>query len=621
MLLSKNENKTHTFLIILLISIFLVSYKWLLSFYFFDENITLRIINESLDSTYFPLIKSFSELNFSPSYSENLSNLKIISFPFLSLVVNSLSFLFFGSYSFIILEFICVSFFILIFYNIFLKLNFSKNFSIILSIFFYILPTILKDLTILDIEAINLLSLNFENFYIIRFPRPTISNLFFFSFIFFIIKFYIEEKNYIKYLFFLSILLGITVNTFFYHFVIEFILLIIIYILKFNNSILKISFYNLKSLIYCFIIFLSFLLIFQSQIFLSEPDYIERLGLFNIDTDGKKIIYDYLLDFFLGINFLIIFLLNTLLFFFIKDKIIRIFYYLFISSIISTITFCLFLDRGIDYYHFFSWIVITGLLFPIISFSNFFQSYFLIFLEKINFKILIQLSIVLMITYYNISNGIKFTQKIEKEKINRNNLNEVINFIDNSIFFKDKNFEIFNYNYKLSVWFILEDYKNFSLIPVSFWTSKDNNTLENELISSLKFLKQNENDFYNLIKNNLTDWRFNNNFVYYFFGRKYLANSLYTFSKDLSEYEDIEKQYIESNNLLISHQVIIPKNEFKRLINKFNNTDMNINPDIAILDMNNYFKSKELKDNNYCLIFNNIDFRIYINKKIDPLCE
>ena len=234
---------------IIFLTIFLVSLKWILSFYFFDEDITLRIINETSDTLYFPLIKSFSELNFNPSYSESLNNLKIVSLPALILFVNSLSFLILGSYSFVILEFVCVAFFILIFFNIFLELNFSKIFSITLSIFIYILPTILQDLVILDFKFINLLSVNFENFYTTRYPRPIISNLFFFSFIYFIIRFYTEEKNYTKYLFFLFILLGITINTFFYHFTIEFILLIIIYILKFKKNFFKETLDNFKNLI------------------------------------------------------------------------------------------------------------------------------------------------------------------------------------------------------------------------------------------------------------------------------------------------------------------------------------------------------------------------------------
>ena len=180
-------NNICSFYKILLISILLVSSKWIISYLFFDESIDLRIINDVTDSAYFPLIKSFSELNFNPSYSENLHELKLISFPIFSLFINSIFFKLFGSYSFIILEYICVFLFILIFYFIFTKLNFSKNSSITCSLFLFILPTILSDLAFLDNKMLNITSLNFNTFYNLRFPRPIITNLFLYSFIFFII--------------------------------------------------------------------------------------------------------------------------------------------------------------------------------------------------------------------------------------------------------------------------------------------------------------------------------------------------------------------------------------------------------------------------------------------------
>ena len=51
-------NNIYIFYKILLISILLVSSKWIISYLFFDESIDLRIINDVTDSTYFPLIKA-----------------------------------------------------------------------------------------------------------------------------------------------------------------------------------------------------------------------------------------------------------------------------------------------------------------------------------------------------------------------------------------------------------------------------------------------------------------------------------------------------------------------------------------------------------------------------------
>ena len=98
-----------------LITIFLVLIKWIFSYYFFLEPMDIKIINEVSDSSYFPLIKSFSDINFNPSYSNDIQNLKLISFPILSLTINALFYKFFGSYSFLILQILCVFLFLITF--------------------------------------------------------------------------------------------------------------------------------------------------------------------------------------------------------------------------------------------------------------------------------------------------------------------------------------------------------------------------------------------------------------------------------------------------------------------------------------------------------------------------
>ena len=70
---------------ILIISIFLFSVKWILSFYFFKENLPVRIIFESVTDgkLYYPLVKylAFFELNnsFDP-YIDNLKNIPAVDF-------------------------------------------------------------------------------------------------------------------------------------------------------------------------------------------------------------------------------------------------------------------------------------------------------------------------------------------------------------------------------------------------------------------------------------------------------------------------------------------------------------------------------------------------------------
>jgi len=611
-----------SFLICFLIAILLISLKWIFSYLYFDEDITLRIINDTSDTAYYPIINTFSNLDFSPSYSNTIKDLDLISFPVVSLLINSVFLKIFGSYSFIILEIICVSLFLLIFYKIFLKLSFPIIFSLTSALLLFIIPSILQELKFLDIRPLNLLILNLEHFYILRFPRPILTNLFFFSFILFTIQFYIDDKNYIKKLFILTITMGITLHAFFYLFIIEFFFLTIVFVYKFKKRFFHIISINFKNFFYCALILFFFIAIFQIQIFYSELDYIQRLGVFKISTDQKFILLKYFFNFIFNINFILLFFINSLFYILLKSKTTKVLYFLFISSTIAPLFFFLFFSRGVDYYHFFGWIVVCGFLFPIIASLDLIKDkIFLPYLHrKFNIFFLMSL-IILMISYFNISNGIRYKNEFERLTSDRNELNQVVNFIKENEFFMNKNSKIFNLNEKLAIWLLLENYKNFSIIPISFWTPKKDNILENELISTVKFLKLDEYDFLNLIKNELKSWRYQNPFVRKFFGRKYMANSLVTFNNDISDFSEIERKYILNNNIISTHQVIIPKSEIQRLLEKYRNFDKKINPELMIIDAKSFVNSNKFKSDKYCLVFNNNRFSIYIHKKLKKECS
>ena len=73
MLLNLNKND---FTKILIFSFVFVMPKWFLSYYFFDEDITSKIINEihGDGEFYLPFIKYFGEFNFSQSFIQVLYN-------------------------------------------------------------------------------------------------------------------------------------------------------------------------------------------------------------------------------------------------------------------------------------------------------------------------------------------------------------------------------------------------------------------------------------------------------------------------------------------------------------------------------------------------------------------
>ncbi len=204
-------------------------------------------------------------------------------------------------------------------------------------------------------------------------------------------------------------------------------------------------------------------------------------------------------------------------------------------------------------------------------------------------------------------------------KTERQKQQELVNFINNTELFKDKKIEIFNLNYKLSIWLILNDYKNFSILPVSFWTSKNNQILEIELNSTSNFFNLNISEFNKLISNQKKTWRFKNNFVYNFFGRKYLANNLTHVDKDLNQYTNEEIDFINRNNFLISHQILIPKNEIIRLEDNFLNSKDRISPEIIILNKNSIYPFSNVPDM-FCSIFDNQNYEIYSLKSY-KLCK
>ena len=606
-------------IVILFLSFLIVLFKWVYSFSFYYEDIALRIINDTGDNAYYPLIKSFSEFIFNPSFSVHYDDLKIVSFPILSLIINALFYKVFGDYSFIILEFISVYLFVLIFFYILIEIQIDKIKAIFFSLLFLSINKFFVLFSSFDLTFIEILRLNFESFYSLRFPRPIITNLFLYAFIYFLIKFYKSQNNSFNYIIILSLLMGISLNSFFYHAINQFFALLIVILYKFKFNLFKEIINNYKKVIYAIIIGVFFVSIFITQISFSENDYAERLGIFEVNNLQKSILMNYLFGLIIKKEFLILLILNSFIFYFVKNKATSIFYFVYLSSIISSFLFFNISSKGIDYYHFINFIIVHGVLNLIIFFIYFINK---IKFSRINKKISIYIYSILIFTIFffiNFTNVSNYKYKYNEIKTERQKQQELVNFINNTELFKDKEIEIFNLNYKLSIWLILNDYKNFSILPVSFWTSKNNQILENELNSTSNFFNINISEFNELISNQKKTWRFKNNFVYNFFGRKYLANNLTHIDKDLNQYTNEEIDFINKNNFLISHQILIPKNEIIRLENNFLNSKDKISPKIIILNKNSIYPFSNVPDM-FCSIFDNQNYEIYSLKSY-KLCK
>ena len=169
-------------LILLFISLAFFIGKWLKSFSNFpDEDLIFKLVTDSYQdsSMYFHYVKSIVDLNFNNTFSPVLSEKGSIVVPLGSLIFHAFGLKFFGIKSFIILEFLAIFIFLFIFFLIFKRFKIHDLSAISLSSLIFITPLIFSTLNFLNIEEINTFS---KNFYNLRFPRPLIAQLYFFSF-------------------------------------------------------------------------------------------------------------------------------------------------------------------------------------------------------------------------------------------------------------------------------------------------------------------------------------------------------------------------------------------------------------------------------------------------------
>lgn len=135
------------------------------------------------------------------------------------------------------------------------------------------------------------------------------------------------------------------------------------------------------------------------------------------------------------------------------------------------------------------------------------------------------------------------------------------------------------------------------------------------------FFELDKTHFIKFFENTISGYRIRNPNTLKYFGRKYSANQLKIFdNKD--QFSNLEQEYIDKHSPIITHQLIIPKNEFIRLEKNFENYYKKLEPSILVLEKKNiFFKSNKNIEFNYCLVFNTLDFYIYLSKKIKPICS
>ena len=128
--MSKKSIYYYTFLI----TFSLLLPKWIVTLIQVESSVFVNVLENINDDHYFPIVISFSNFDFSPTYIENIKDAKILSFPLFGIFFHALFFKFFGVYSFPILEFIFQFLSLFILFNLVNRITNNINHTIMLNI-------------------------------------------------------------------------------------------------------------------------------------------------------------------------------------------------------------------------------------------------------------------------------------------------------------------------------------------------------------------------------------------------------------------------------------------------------------------------------------------------------
>jgi hypothetical protein len=619
-------------LLILFFSFTIFLIRWYLPILNFKEELDISLIFESVSDGYyyFTHFKALANLDLNNSFDPLVNNLSNYPIPTAAFTVHFIFYKIFGSIGFVICEFIFILLFLIIFYKISRLLNFNRVMSLLISFLLFNIPNFLQ---ILNIDHLQYISVIFSEFYSLRFPRPLVSNIFFFIFILFIMK--LDHKNIFnkKNSIILGVISGLSFTSFFYVFILEQLFLLIFLFYIFKLKLFKKLKKNFKYLIFYLLTFLLVSAPFLINMNFTEIEFLERTGLVNLNSQKKIILFKYLFVKLFKYQFLIILFLSIFLFkiinsqtFLLKFKRLNVFFILFYSSILSPFIFAL--TSPIFYSHFYLFnnlIVICAFLmifFTTISLVNF----YLIknFLKKNLNNICLSLLLIFLVVSFYQTNQNYNTVNLEKKKIQeRTEFKSITNIIKNINVLDLEDSSLLTFDNKFLVWSILKDIKYLNIIN-GVMVPKKNEMIESDLIKTFKFLKLNKQDFSKFIENKkISSWRYRNENIKNLFWMRYQANSLIT-HKGSKNFDPDILNFINKSSPLLSQQLIMPNNETKRLILKFDEILLESYqiPKMIIVNKKNpvLLKSK-IDPNIFCKAFNGNFYDFYYNLTIDSNCN
>jgi len=599
--------------ILILASLIFISLftKWFVSIIYLNVGLITKIILILQDIQYFPIIISLANFNFNPTYLEEISSSKQISFPLYGLIIHSLFYKIIGIYSFIILEF----FFKFIFFAVmFIAINkvfkdFIKTIYFCIFIIFVILCFQFVS-SVIDNKLISILKdlLN-ENFGS-RMPRPLLTGIFYFLFYIkiFNLKKKINNNLDIKYFIILIFILSLFLNSFFYYFINFSILFLILFVIYAKENFINII---LKNKIKIFLILFSFLLFaspFLIQFYFSENDYNARMGAISVEFQQTTFLVKYYIKSLLRLEFLCLFLPCIIIHIYINFKKkfcyekINFFFIFIISSLISPIIFFIFSPILISIYHFLNILLFGCIFYLLLNLYNFFFGFIS------DLKINKSFFFIFFFLFYILSNFILFRNEIKQKFDKYNELEKIQNFIELNNF-KSTKIKLFtNDLHIMNMWLL----NNNSQLVISdgFTNVLKNSHIEFNLINNLKDFRISQSDFEKIISFEKSEIR--TPLFLFLFTVLYQANSLYTYS-NLSNYTGNFQETIKKTSPFRVQTQIVPQDEKKKLVKLFSDhlVDKRLLSDYIILN-NSLLSSKiTINNNKYEKVFLSNNYEIY----------
>ena len=576
-----------------------------------DNSIYVDTIFNINDLQYFPIVKSFSELTFNPSYLDHVRENSILSFPIYSIFIHSLFFKIINVYSFIVLEFTFQFILLLVFFKIVKNIFDDLNYALYFCIFLFLIILILKILLIFDFHIylqilFNILDGNLGS----RFPRPLFTGIIFFYFfcILFHFKENIEKFN-LKYFIIIFFILSILLNSFFYYFI-NFSLLLIILLFKYSKD----PFFEFvkkqkKNIIIIFFIFIFFSFPFLFQLYFGEPDYSERLGVIKVDFNQKiYLLKYYFLNLFRFESFLLL-LSSFFTYYYINKKKhfhnnqisnINLFFYFVIASIFAPPIFFMFSPKLVSIYHFLG-ILLSSLVFYLII------SLTLILSHKFFFKNynILKITLIFLIFIFNMY--------VAKDTHNKNYLliketQKIQNFLQNQNFTKTKK-KLFTNDLKImNLWLFNEN--NQLVISDGFTNSLKNQDIELNFLRSLKFFEITVEELKNILSFGTSEIK--KDLPIFLFVYRYQANSLYTFS-EITNYSSTAKKKIKNASPFNVQLQIMPEDEKRKLIKLYENIklDEKLISDLVIINKRHNFQNFKIHNKKYNLVYSGNIYDIF----------